>query len=99
MTERAGSAMGSDSIRYLIFSFGRWRWKPTRVMRAAGFQQINFGKTISVADKARAIELNEAWDRHRRGLGEPSVLRRYPPAASVMAIAAPSSCVPPSVQP
>ena len=68
--------MGADRIRYLVFVCDRWRWRPTRTMRAAGFRLINLSKGIivdgenvpTVDDKNRAIELNEAWDRHRRGL-------------------------------
>ena len=68
--------MGSDRIRYVVFSFGRWRWKPTNAMRAAGFRPINFGHELTANDKARAIELNDKWDRHRRGQSAPQ--DRYP---------------------
>ncbi len=72
--------MGNDRIRYLIFVCGRYRWRPTKRMRAAGFRMINLGTGIVIGDrrypsdddKARAIELNAEWDRHRRGLPAPS---------------------------
>lgn len=49
-------------------------------MRSAGLAQINFGTELTTADKARALSLNEAWDRHRRGPPEAVsvILRRYP---------------------
>jgi hypothetical protein len=58
-------------------------------MRAAGFQHINLskgivadGKTMPTADdKNRAIELNEAWDRHRRGLEPAAAKPKYPPGS------------------
>lgn len=37
-------------------------------MRSAGFAQINFGSELTNADKAQALSLNSARDRHRRGL-------------------------------
>ena len=60
--------MGNDKIRYLVFVNGRWRWRPTKSMRAAGFRMINLGPGIleggrsrpSPEDKAKAIRLNEA---------------------------------------
>jgi hypothetical protein len=78
--------MGTDRIRYLVFVCGRWRWRPTKTMRAAGFQLINLSKGIVVEginlptaeDKNRAIELNEAWDRHRRGLEPAAPKPKYP---------------------
>jgi hypothetical protein len=79
--------MGTDRIRYLVFVCDRWRWRPTRTMRAAGFSLINLSKGIVVDgknvptadDKNRAIELNEAWDRHRRGVGIEAPKPKYPP--------------------
>ena len=78
--------MGADRIRYLVFVCDRWRWRPTRTMRAAGFRLINLSKGIivdgenvpTVDDKNRAIELNEAWDRHRRGLEPAAPKPKYP---------------------
>lgn len=90
MTGRAASSMGKDKIRYLIFLKGRWRWRPTKRMREAGFQMINLsGGTMvdgrpapSMVDKARAVRLNEDWDRTRRGLPSAAVEeRRYPPGS------------------
>lgn len=82
--------MGSDRIRvrYLLFLEGRWRWRPTRRMREAGFRMINMGAgTIadgrhlpSLDDIARAMDLNRRWDCVRRGLPEPVIEEtpRYP---------------------
>ena len=71
--------MGNDRIRYLIFLRGRWRWRPTKKMRTAGFRLITLGpgtvadgKRVATAEeKARAVKLNDEWDRWRRGLPEP----------------------------
>jgi len=59
--------MGKDKIRYLLFVSGRWRWQPTRAMRARGFKLTTFGKELTAADKARAIALNAEWDHVRTG--------------------------------
>ena len=40
------SDMGKDKIRYLLFVSGRWRWQPTRAMRARGFKLTTFGKEL-----------------------------------------------------
>jgi hypothetical protein len=61
------SEMGEDKIRYLLWVSGRWRWRPTRAMRARGFRIVTFGKELTVRDKARAIALNAEWDRVRIG--------------------------------
>jgi hypothetical protein len=60
--------MGQDKIRYLVFVSGRWRWRPTKRMRAAGFALVNFGRALTPADQARAITLNCEWDKVRRGI-------------------------------
>jgi hypothetical protein len=83
--------MGTDRIRYLVFVCGRWRWRPTKTMRAAGFRLINLSAGVVVnstneptaEDKNRAIELNQAWDRHRRGIGlQPAAPKpKYPPGS------------------
>ncbi len=81
MSAHAESSMGHDKIRYLVFCYGRWRWQPRKAMREAGFHNINLSPGLivdgkrapSAADKARAIRLNEDWERHKRGL---------PPAAA-----------------
>ncbi|RAI30369.1 hypothetical protein [Rhodoplanes serenus] len=69
--------MGRDKIRYLVYVNGRWRWRPTRKMRALGFRLETFGPALTVENKARAVALNEAWDRARRGL-TPAPGRLYP---------------------
>jgi hypothetical protein len=68
MSELPGSDMGQDKIRYLIRIWGRWRWRPTKTMRAHGFKLITFGRELTVADRVRAIALNDEWDRVRRGI-------------------------------
>ena len=60
----------SDSIRYLLFLNGRWRWRPTATMRAKGFKLTTFGRELTAADKMRAIALGDEWDRVRRGQSE-----------------------------
>ncbi len=83
MIEHAVSSMSKGKIRYLACTFGRWRWRPTAAMRRAGFEQINFGDEMTDADKARAVALNTAWDRVRKGLPEvtSAKLMRYPPGS------------------
>jgi len=82
--------MGKDKIRYLIFINGRWRWRPSKVMRAAGFQLTNLGpgkvvdgrRVASQEDKERALRLNAAWDCIRRGAEEFTVVAKaYPPGS------------------
>ena len=90
MTGHAVSSMSNDRIRYLVFINGRWRWRPTKTMRAVGFRLINLGpgtvvngrKVPSVEDKTRAMRLNEDWDRCRRGLPARAVAEHaYPPGS------------------
>lgn len=69
--------MGADRIRYLLFVCGRWRWRPTRAMRALGFRLVTFGRNLTPDDKARAIALNDDWDRVRRGIA-PAAEKVYP---------------------
>ena len=91
MIERAASFMGSDKIRYLIFINGRWRWRPTRAMRRAGFRLINLsvglrvdGRPVpSAADVAQAAALNADWDRHRRGDPATAVTEKACPRGSI----------------
>jgi hypothetical protein len=59
-----------DRIRYFLFLNNRWRWRPTKAMRAKGFKLVTFGRAVSAADKARAIALNDEWDRVRDGEAE-----------------------------
>lgn len=85
--------MGKDNIRYMLFLQGRWRWRPTKTMKRAGFKMIVLGTGVVVngknlptaEEKARALELNAAWDRHRMGLppaeGATITTRRYPPGS------------------
>jgi hypothetical protein len=88
---RAASFMGSDKIRYLIFINGRWRWRPTRAMRRAGFRLINLsvglrvdGRPVpSAADVAQAVALNGDWDRHRRGEPATAVAEKACPRGSI----------------
>src|SRR5262249_12731495 len=70
--------MGQDKIRYFLFLEGRWRWRPTKTMRRAGFRIVAMGKggphldpdgspSASIEDKRRAILLKEEWDGYRTG--------------------------------
>lgn len=70
--------MGRDKIRYFLFINGRWRWRPTRAMKAYGFGLVTMGRggpgtdsegnpKPSLDDQRRAIELNLAWDQVRAG--------------------------------
>lgn len=71
--------MGSDKIRYFVYSKGRWRWQPTKAMRAHGFKTVKMGRggpdldqlgrpRSSAEDKAKAIAMNGEWDTARFGL-------------------------------
>ncbi|MDB5618533.1 MAG: hypothetical protein JWQ24_2771 [Tardiphaga sp.] len=71
--------MGTDKIRYLVFSKGRWRWQPTKAMRKHGFGTVNLSQggpekdsagrpRPTDADKAKALRLNSDWDSARLGL-------------------------------
>lgn len=79
--------MGQDKLRYFLFLEGRWRWRPTKTMRAAGFSMVPMGRggpdldadgnpAPSIADKTRAIELNAEWDAVRLGFQLPRKLDR-----------------------
>ncbi len=72
--------MGTDKIRYLVFLQNRWRWRPTKAMRAMGFRLITFGPTLTEADKIAAIRLNSEWDKARRGGGGIEA-PRFPPGS------------------
>jgi hypothetical protein len=74
-------SVGKDRIRYFLYLEGRWRWRPTRRMREAGFSIVAMGRggpeldvdgnpKASPVDKKRAIELNAEWDAMRAG-GKP----------------------------
>ena len=89
MRDCAASGMGEDKIRYLVFVNGRFRWRPTKTMRQAGFQMVSLsrghlieGKHYPAAeDRTRALNLNEEWDRYRRGIPPPppgAGVHRYP---------------------
>jgi hypothetical protein len=80
MSELPASDMGEDKIRYLVKIWGRWRWRPTKTMRAHGFRLINFGPELTTADRARAIALNDEWDRIRRGI-VPAPEEVFPPGS------------------
>jgi hypothetical protein len=75
--------MGEDRIRYFVFVCGRWRWRPTKTMRARGFRLITFGREATSADKARAIGLNDEWDRVRTGRADEASTERVYPHGSI----------------
>jgi hypothetical protein len=77
--------MGQDRIRHFLFLEGRWRWRPTKTMRGAGFKMTPMGRggpekdadgnpAASIQDKQRAIELNTEWDAVRLGFQPPRKL-------------------------
>jgi hypothetical protein len=72
--------MGTDKIRYLVFVCGRWRWRPTKIMRSHGFRLVSFGSELTTSDRARAIALNDEWDRVRVGLA-PASEEVFPPGS------------------
>jgi hypothetical protein len=67
MSGSRASDMGEDTIRYLLYVSGKWRWRPTKAMRARGFRLVTFDRELTVQAKARAIALNAEWDRVRMG--------------------------------
>ena len=78
--------VGKDKIRYLLFKKGRWRWRPSKTMREAGFTPVKLGRGLVIDgqhvpapdDIARATQLNQDWDRCRQGLPRPQPAGRYP---------------------
>ena len=71
-------SLGKDKIRYFLYLNGRWRWRPSKAMRACGFGLVTMGRggpgkdaegnpAASIEDQGRAIELNRARDRVRSG--------------------------------
>jgi hypothetical protein len=78
--------VGKDKIRYLLFKKGRWRWRPTKTMREAGFTPVRLGAGLMIDgqrvpgpdDVARATQLNQDWDRRRQGLPPLAPAGRYP---------------------
>lgn len=85
----ASAEMGRDSIRYFLFLKRRWRWRPTKAMRAKGFRLITFGAEATPQDRARAIALNDQWDKVRRGVTDstepdvPSLVEAVYPEGSI----------------
>jgi hypothetical protein len=55
--------------RYLLFLNGRWRWRPTKAMRAHSFALTTFGADFSDHAIQRARLLNDEWDRCRKHAG------------------------------
>ena len=58
--------VGRDRIRYFLFLNGRWRWRPTKAMRAHGFGLVTLDRggpaidadgnpEASLADRQRAF--------------------------------------------
>jgi hypothetical protein len=66
--------MGSDKPRYLVRIKGRYYWRPTPRMKAAGFSDQSLG-TNELHAKQEAIRLNVEWDRHRfGGRADPTII-------------------------
>ena len=72
-----------DKIRYLVFVNNRWRWRPTRAMRAKGFRIQTLGPELTLAVKTRAIALNDEWDCVRRGAAAQASGEKAYPIGSV----------------
>lgn len=84
--------MGKDKIRYFLYLNGRWRWRPTKAMKAQGFGLVTMGKggpgidaegnpCPSIEDQQQAIALNRAWDMVRAGQASAparTTLKQYP---------------------
>ncbi|MBR1150138.1 hypothetical protein [Bradyrhizobium sp. JYMT SZCCT0428] len=87
-----GGQVGKDRTRYFLYLNGRWRWRPTKAMKAYGFGLVTMGPggpgndanghpRASVEDQQRAIELNRAWDMVRSGHAAAparTTLKHYP---------------------
>jgi hypothetical protein len=50
--------MGEDTIRYLLYVSGKWRWRPTKVCGLGGFRLVTFDRELTVQAKAWASALN-----------------------------------------
>lgn len=96
MPDDAGQGLlDKDQIRYFLYLNGRWRWRPTKAMRAQGFGLVTMGRggpgrdangdpAPSSADQQRAIDLNRAWDKVQSGKTSPparTTLVTYPPGS------------------
>lgn len=86
MSVSSACEMGKDSIRHLIFMGHRWRFKPSPTMKKHGFEFVTLSKGIviggenfpSAEDKARAVDLNDQWDRYRKGGQKEEIKPRWP---------------------
>jgi hypothetical protein len=56
--------MGTDKPRYFVKLKGRYYWRPTLRMKAAGFADRSLGAN-EITAKQEAIRLNAEWDKHR----------------------------------
>ena len=64
---RSWRSVGHDKIRYLLFKKGRWRWRPTKTMRDAGFRPIGLSRGLiidgenvpSPEDVTKVTQLNQ----------------------------------------
>src|SRR5262245_11550316 len=82
--------VGRDNLpRYCYLHGPTWTWRPTKAMRVAGFMRIKLGPGITIngvstmgpMEIARAVELNQTWDRHRHGLTPAAPRSRYFPGS------------------
>src|SRR5262245_61505962 len=82
--------VGHDRLpRYCYLHRRSWTWRPTMAMRAAGFKRIKLGPGIMIdgvptmgpMEIARAVELNQARDRHPHGLTPALPRSRYLPGS------------------
>jgi hypothetical protein len=72
--------MGTDKPRYLVRLKGRYYWRPTPRMKAAGFRDQSLGPNELHA-KQEAIRLNNEWDKHRFGERINPNIMVYPPGS------------------
>ena len=70
----------ADKPRYLVRIKGRYYWRPTPRMKAAGFHDQSLGANELHA-KQEAIRLNGAWDKHRFGERLDPRIMVYPPGS------------------
>ncbi len=80
MDASKSSAVGKDTIRHFLYLNGRWRWRPTKKMRAAGFHLTNLGRggprsRYTRAPGALPGHVARALDS-QRGMGQGSHRRR-----------------------
>ena len=85
-----GCAMGTDRIRYLLFLKGRWRWRPTKTMRAAGFRMVNLSHGLLVNGRPAPTAVTLAKNSFSGSFLEPADVARHIAAIDAYAEVAPA---------